>query len=167
MPVNDTQRKYVTDVVKGLNTFDNSNAMQYNLASATITQAATLDNVGIPVVWDTSTATFVVYTDTTAGEIALAIAAGDSPLAGGSVVAVMVGNALGFGFNPEDIDYTAGVAATVLHRGANNAGVVRSGLDYSTAATSAANQLAFEAQLEVQGIMVIDNATVISPTYTS
>ena len=110
---------------------------------------------------------FVIYTDATAGEIALAKAAGDSPLPGGAVVAVLVGTAIGLGFNPADVDYTAGVAATAFHRGANNAGVVRSGIDYTTAATSAPNQAAFEVELEAQGIMVIDNAEVISPTYTS
>lgn len=167
MPVIDTARKYLTDVVAGANTADNSNAMQFNYDSVTVTSAFTVETVGIPVVWDTSAATFVIYTDATAGEIALAKAAGDSPLPGGGVVAVLVGTAVGLGFNAADVDYTAGVAATAFHRGANNAGVKRAGIDYTTAATSAGNQSAFEAELEAQGIMVIDNAEVISPTYTS
>jgi hypothetical protein len=167
MPVNDTARKYLSDVVKGANTHDNSNAMQFNYGSLTVTSAFTVETLGIPVVWDTSGATFVVYTDATAAELALGITAGDSPLPGGAVVAVLVGTAFGLGFNSADVDYTAGVVATAFHRGANNAGVVRSGIDYLTAATSGGNQTIFEDQLEAQGIMVIDNADAISPTYTS
>ncbi len=167
MPVNDTARKYLTDVVKGLNTFDNSNAMQFNLASITVTSANTVETIGIPVVWDTSAATFTIFDDTSAGEIAAGLSAGDSPLPGGAVTAVLVGTKNGLGFNASNVDYTAGVVATALHRGANNAGVVRDGIDYGTAATSAPNQALFEAQLEVQGIMVIDSAETISPTYTS
>ena len=167
MPVNGTQRGYFTDVVKGVNTEDNNNAMQFNYGSATVTSAYTVPTLAIPVVWDTSGATFVVYTDATAAELALGVTADDSPLAGKSVVALIVGNSAGAGFNPADVDFTAGVAATVLHRGANNAGVVRDEIIYTTAATSAGNQTAFEEQLEKQGIMVIDSADVVSPTYTS
>ena len=167
MPVTDTARKYLTDVVAGANTFDNTNAMQFNYDTVTVTSAFTVETIGIPVVWDTSAATFVIFTDATAGEIALALAAGDSPLPGGGVVAVLVGTAIGLGFNPADVDYTAGVDATAFHRGANNAGVKRAGLDYSTAATSGGNQTLFEDQLQAQGLMIVDNAEVISPTYTS
>lgn len=167
MPVNDTARAYLTDVVKGVNPFVNANGMQYNYDSLTVTSAFTVPLIGIPVVWDTSAGTFVIYTDATSGEIVLGLAAGDSPLPGGAVVAVLVGNAFGAGFNPADIDFTSGEVATAFHRGANNAGVVRAGLIYTTAATSAPNQVLFEDQLEAQGIMVIDNAEVVSPTYTS
>ena len=58
MPVNDTARKYLTDVVKGANTFENTNAMQYNFDTVTVTSAFTVETIGIPVVWDTSAATF-------------------------------------------------------------------------------------------------------------
>lgn len=161
-----TQRGYFTDLVKGINTSDNSNAMQFNFSAATITSAFTVPTLGIPVVWDTSAATFVIYTDATAAEMALAITAGDSPLPGKAPIGIIVGNSAGAGFNPADVDFTAGEVATVFFRGANNAGVVRSGIDYSTATTSAANQLAFETQMEVQGVMVIDNAAVITPSFT-
>lgn len=168
MPVNSTARKYLSDVVKGANTFDNANAMQFNYDAVTVTSAFTVEVIGIPVVWDTSAGVFVIYTDATFAELALAIAAGDSPLPGGAVIAVLVGDGqFGVGFNSADINFTSGASAVALHRGANNAGVVRSGLDYSTATTSAGNQATFEAQLETQGVMVIDNATVISPTFTS
>ena len=168
MPVNDTARKYLSDVVKGANTFENANAMQFNYDNVTVTSAFTVEVIGIPVVWDTSATTFVIYTDATAAELALAVTADDSPLPGGGVIAVLVGDGqFGAGFNRADINFTAGALATAFHRGANNAGVVRSGIDYTTATTSGANQTIFENRLEVQGIMVIDNATVISPTFTS
>lgn len=167
MPVNDTARKYLSDVVKGANPFDNTNAMQFNYDTVEVTSAFTVETIGIPVVWDTAGGTFVIYTDATAAALAAAITAGDSPLPGGAVVAVLVGTPNGLGFNAADVDYTAGVDAVAFHRGANNAGVVKEGIDYTTAATSAGNQAAFEAQLEAQGIMVIDNAEVITPSYTA
>lgn len=167
MPVVDTQRKYLSDVLAGANPSDNTNAMNFNYASATVTHAGELEPIGIPVVWDTSAATFVVYQDSSAAEIGLGITAGDSPLPGKGVVAILVGSAFGLGFNSADVDYTAGVAATVIHRGANNAGIKKAGIDYTTGATSAGNQTAFEAQLEVQGVMVIETAEVVTPTFTS
>ncbi len=167
MPVNSTGRGYLSDVVAGVNTFDNANAMQFNFDGLTVTSAFTVPTLAIPVVWDTSASTFVIFTDATFAELALGIAAGTSPLPGGAVVAVVVGDAFGPGFNPVDVDMTAGVAVTALHRGANNAGVVRDGIIYTTAATSAGNQASFENQLEIQGVMVIDNATVIVPSLTS
>lgn len=167
MPVNSTARKYLSDVVKGANTEENSNAMQFNYDTVTVTSAYTVETLGIPVVWDTSASTFVIYTDATQSEIAHAKTAGDSPLPGGGVVAVLVGTAVGLGFNSADVNYTAGVNATAFHRGSNNAGIVKDGINYSTAATSTANQTAFEKELESQGIMVIESAEAISPTYTS
>lgn len=164
MPVLDQARKYYSDLVKGINTADNSNAMQFNFGTVEVTSAFTVDAIGIPVVYDTSASTYVIFTDATASELAAAITAGDAPM---GVVGVLVGTGMGAGFNPADVDYTAGVSATSFFRGANNAGVAKDGIDYATAATSSANQTAFEAQLVAQGLMVVESAEVIDPTYTS
>ena len=158
-----TQRGYFTDVVKGVNGFDDVNAMQYNVESVTVTSAFTVPTLGVPVVW--TGAAWEVYNDANGtAAIDAAIISDDSTLPNKAPIGVIVGNKFGAGFNPADVDFTAGALATVFFRGANNAGVVRSGLDYTAAATSAGNQTAFEVQLEKQGIVVIDNAAVITPS---
>ena len=179
MPVNDTQRKYVSDVVKGLNTFGNQNAMEFNVASISLTNAnaagvgtiptADVEPVAVPVIFDSANDQWVIFNDADA-DIAAAITADDSTLPNKAPVALVVGNKFGLGFNPEDVTLDAdGEPVTVLFRGANNAGVVRAGIDYAAGGvtTSPANQTAFEEQLEKQGIMVIDSAEVVTPTYTS
>lgn len=167
MPVLDTQRKYFSDVVKGVNTPDNSNAMQFNYEGITVTFPTTVDPIGIPVVWNDTNTAWEIYGDANAAEIAAAITANSSTLPNKAPIAIVVGGPLGAGISPVDIDFTAGEDVTALFRGANNAGVVRDGIDYSQSVASGANQTAFEEQLEKQGIMVIDNAQVVTPTYTS
>ncbi len=186
MPVNDAQRKYFTDVVKGFNGFNNSNAMQYNFATIALTDATnngagtvatpSVEPIGIAVVWNTASTEWVIYNDLDL----IAGASADSNLPDGSPIAVVVGNEFGIGFNPENITVDAdGENMTVFFRGANNAGIVKNP-DEATPATyqsidfvaggvttSVANINAFYAQLEKQGIMVIDNAEVVTPTFTS
>lgn len=167
MPVTDTQRSYFTDLVKGVQISDNANAMQYIYGSATITEAVTADPLGIPVVWNDTDGAYEIYNTASSGQIAAAITAGSAPLGGGkSVVAVVVGNGMGAGLNPADIDFTAGADVTVLHRGEGSVGVVVEGINFTVAgATSQANIDLFTAQLEAQGIMVIETAEVIDPSY--
>jgi|26BtaG_2_1085354.scaffolds.fasta_scaffold01468_3 3-hydroxy-3-methylglutaryl CoA synthase len=163
MPVNDTGRKYFTDVVKGVNTFENTNAMQFNFASITPAIAATtVQPMGIPLIYNGTAGAWQIAADTNIGEIGST----GSGLPNDGSVAIIVGTAFGAGFNNRDVDL-ATEDVTVFFRGANNAGVVRDGIDYTGATISAPNQAIYEEALEKAGIMVIDNAEVVSPTYTS
>ena len=136
-----------------------------------------LEPIGIPVIWalDNGGANgkWVVFNDNDA-DIAAAIAVqgtvNASTLPDESPIGVVVGGALGLGFNNSDVTVDAdGETVTVFFRGANNAGVIRNGIDYTAGGvtTSAANQLAFEKQLQRQGIVVVDLAEVITPSFTS
>jgi ABC-type molybdenum transport system ATPase subunit/photorepair protein PhrA len=160
-----TQRKYLSDLVKGVNTADNSNAMQFNYASITLTDKAIVEPIGLPVVWIDTDSEWRIYGDSTASQIALAITAGTSTLPNKAPIAIVVGDAYGAGFNSKDIDYSTGAVSTVLFRGANNTGVISDRIAYQ-GITSDSNVAAFEAQLEAQGIMVIENAEVIDSSLT-
>jgi len=163
MPVNDTGRKYFTDVVKGVNTFENSNAMQYNFTTITPAIAATtVEPMGIPLIYNETAGEWQIVADTNIAELG----GSGSGLPNDGFVAIIVGTAFGAGFNNKDVDL-ATEDVTVLFRGANNTGVVRDGIDFTLATLSAPNQANYEKALEAVGIMVIDNAEVVSPTYTS
>lgn len=188
MPVNSTARNYVSDVVAGINNADNMNAMQYNFAKIQLTNAndannaspgtlttSTLDVIGLPVISaldNGGTAkSWVVYNDNDgATELAAsASSAVSSGLADDSVVGVVVGTTA-YGKNDADVTLDAdGETVTILFRGANNAGVLQSGINYTGGgvSTSANNQTAFELQLQKQGVMVIESAASDSPSYTA
>lgn len=191
-----TQRKFLSDVVKGVNTFDNANAMQFNFggikltnldgSAAPITVTSDVEPIGLAVVFDAADGWTLLNNVSVAN-----VGSTTSDLPNGASVAVIVGNKFGAGFNPEDVTLVAAPSAdnTVgLFRGANNTGIVKNA-DDTTPATytsidwtfggnltidtnavvtevSAATIQAFYDQLEVQGIMVIDNAEVITPSFT-
>ena len=82
----------------------------------------------------------------------------------------MVGSAFGVGINKRDVTLDAdGENLTVIFRGANNAGIKSNGIAWTAGGvtTSGANQTAFLEQLEKQGLVIVDNATVVTPVYTS
>ena len=175
-----TQRKFLSDVVKGANTFENANAMQFNFDGIVLTSennvgvgvipTATVEPMGIPVIYDSVTNAWVIY-NTNDEDIAAAITANDSTLPDHAPIAVVVGNKFGVGFNPEDVtlDVDGGAApitVVAFFRGANNAGVVFEGIDFTAGGVTTGDQAAFRSQLEKQGIMVIDNAEVITPSFT-
>ena len=97
-------------------------------------------------------------------ETSAVIATGGSPLPDGSVIGVTVGSALGKGFNASDTDISvADTQMSILYRGP--AALVDSGIVWGAA--SAPNQVLFRAQLEVQQLAFITNATAVTPTYNS
>lgn len=189
MPIVNTQRKYVSEVVTGRNPSDNTNAMEFNVAQIQLTNAndannaspgtlstSTIDVIGTPVIFALDNAgtagSWVVYNDNDgATELAASLAATTvkSGLANNAKVGVIVGSTT-YGQNDADVVLDAnGETVTVMFRGANNAGVLQSGIEYTAGgvSTSAGNQTAFEEQLEIQGIMVVESAETVSPTYTS
>lgn len=189
MPTLANARKYLSDVLTGINPSDNTNAMQFNIGSVELTNindadnvspstvtTATFDCIGVPVIFALDNAgtagSWVVYNDNDgATELAASIAATSvkSGLPGNIKAAVVVGLEQ-YGKNDADLTVDAdGETVTVLFRGANNAGVLQAGIDYTAAGetVSAGNQAAFEEQLEKQGIMVIAAATSVTPSYTS
>ena len=189
MPVVTTQRKYVSEVVTGRNPSDNTNAMEFNVKTISLTNGndannaspgtvstAAVDVIGVPVIFALDNAgtagSWVIYNDNDgATELAASIAATavKSGLPNNAKLGVVVGSNT-YGKNDADVTLDAnGETVTVLYRGANNTGVLQAGLDYTAGgvSTSAANQTAFEEQLESQGIMVVEAAETVSPTYTS
>lgn len=159
MPVNSTGRKYLTDLLKGRDSFNTDNAVRYEFDTQVVTGAGAVDNIGIPVIWNDGSGYFEPYV---AQDIAAAISTGGSPLADGSVIALTVGSAFGLGHNKEDTDISvADTEMTLLFRGPS--AVVNEGVVWGAAAAPA--QALFVAQLEAQGITFIDNAEVVSPTY--
>lgn len=179
MPLNDSQRIYVSEVVKGMRNFDNTNGFNYELATITLTNANNADAgdittpsvepIGIPVIYDSANDQWVIFNDSDAG-IAAAITADDSTLPNRAPIAIVVGNEFGFGFNPNNITLDAdGEDVTVLYRGTGEVAVVRDSIKWTAGGvtTSTANQDAFVEQLEKQGIAVITNATVVVPQFES
>lgn len=160
MPVNAVGRKYLTDLVKGLDSFHEDTFIRYNYATVTLDGTGEIDPIGTPFIWNDTTTEWEVYV---AQDIAAAITAGGSPLPDGSVIALTVGDEFGAGFNKHDLDLTTSPVATVLFRGP--AGIVDAGIEWGAAAAPA--QEAFLAQLEVQHITTIENAEVVEPAYTS
>lgn len=189
MPTINTGRNYVSDVVTGINTAENSNAMQYNFATIQLTNindannaspgaltTSTLDVMGIPVLFALDNAgtagEWVVFNDEDgATELAASLAATavKSGLPGNIKLGVIVGSTT-YGRNDEDVTLdTGGETTTIMFRGANNCGVLQSGINYTAGGvtTSAGNQTAFEEQLEIQGIMVKAAAATDTPSYTA
>ncbi len=159
MPVNSTGRKYLTDLLKGRDSFNTDNAVRFEFSTQVVTGAGPVDNIGIPVIWNNASGYFEPYV---AQDIPTVISTGGSPLPGGNVVALTVGSAFGLGHNKEDTDISvADTDMTLLFRGPS--AVVNEGIIWGAAAAPA--QDAFRAQLEVQDITFIDNAEVVSPTY--
>ena len=189
MPVVNTQRKYVSEVVTGRNPSENTNAMEFNVATIQLTNVNDADNaspgtlttsaidvIGTPVIFALDNAgtagSWVVYNDNDgATELAASLAATTvkSGLANNAKLGVVVGSTT-YGKNDADVTLDDdGETVTVLFRGSNNTGVLQAGIDYTAGgvSTSAGNQTAFEEQLEIQGIMVVESAEAVSPTYTS
>ena len=161
MPVNATERKYLSELIKGVSTFDDDNATNFHYQGATVGGSATIDNIGTPVIWNNSASRFEVYV---AQNISTAISTGGSPLKDGSVIGVVVGDAFGVGFNKKDTDLSEGdVTLTLLYRG--DASVISEGFEWGSA--NAGAQEAFLAQLEAQRITTVTNATVVTPSFTS
>ena len=178
MPLVNTQRRYVSNLVKGTPHYEMTNAMNFitdgitvtnrNNGSGTIT-TADIQSIGVPVIFDSANDEWVIFNDNDA-DIAGAITADDSTLPNRAPIALLVGDRFGYGYNTEDITLDAnGEPFTALFRGDGTVGVVSSGIDWAAGGvtTSQANQDAFVEQLEKQQIQVIDNATAIVPTYDS
>ena len=121
MPVNATGRKYLSDLMKATDTFAEETAVRFNFDTVLVGGSGTIDNVGIPLIWNNVASRFEVYV---AQVIATVIATGGSPLKDGSVICVSVGSKFGVGFNKADTDLTADVNMTALYRGDAVAAIV-------------------------------------------
>lgn len=163
MPVNATQRKTISDLIKGVMDFEDETKTNFNFATVTVGGSATIDNIGIPVIWVNANSQFEVYV---AQDIAAAISTGGSPLPDGSVIGLLVGDNFGVGFNKADVDLSEGdVERTILYRG--DVTVVDDGYGITWGSAAAPAQAAFLAQLQEQRITTIDSATAVTPTYVS
>ena len=159
MPVNSVGRKIFSDLVKGYGKFGYDAAVNVYFATVEVTGAGVVDNIGIPLIWDDSTNSYVVYV---AQDIAAAKATGTSPLAGGRVLALTVGDSTGRGINNADTTLSGtAVPMSVLFRG--DAAVAKAGIIWNT--TGAPAQALFQKELELQDVVFVENATVVTPTY--
>ena len=159
MPINSTGRKIISDLIKGVMTYEEDTATNFNYETIAVGGGAgNIEPIGIPVIWDNADTRFEVFV---AQDIPTVKGTGGSPLPGGSVIALLVGDALGKGNNQADIDISSDVKATALYRG--DATIVNEGIDWGAA--SAPQQAAFLAELELNRITTIANAEVVTPTY--
>lgn len=157
MPVVDTSRKYLSEVVKGLGLFTNSSGTNYSYAVVDVKGTATIDPIGTLVVWD----------DTDAFEPYLAqviSTTGASVLPNGAKVAVTVGTAeAGVGTNRGDVTLsTTATQMVIVYRSAE---LDKGG--FEEGAITAPNLAAFYTELEAQGVAVYDPATNVIPSYTT
>lgn len=164
MPVIATERKNISELIKGRDDYGVDNALNDNFQEITVTGTATIPNIGVPVIWVEASGAFEVYVDQV---VATAKSANTTnPLGRGYVLAVTAGNAVGLGKDPEDVNLTAGDA--------NFTGAVTGKMTFSEQglhavtwdAVSAPNQVLYKEELLVQGITFVDNATVVNPSYT-
>lgn len=219
MPVNATARKFLTDLVKGVENTHDDIAVRINYDTVGVEGTGAIDNIGIPLLWDESLDAFAVFVanldriNTTAyvvGDIVKLVtqdgmeyvctiagtsdssegtfntvigsetvdatvtwtarkaysadAATSTPLKNKSRIAVTVGDAFGIGFNKIDTALSATPAnMTVIYRG--QAALITEGFIWGSVA--AADQAEFLTALEDVGITTIDNAEVVTPTFTS
>lgn len=157
MPVIETSRKQLSEVVKGLGLFTNSSGTNYSYAVVDVKGSTTIDPIGTLVVWD-GTDAFEPYL---AQDIAATAA---SALPNGSKVAVTVGTLLsGVGTNKADIGLTAtATKVIVVYR---HAELDKGGLEEG--AITAPNLVEFYTELEAQGVAVYDAATNVIPSYVT
>lgn len=157
MPVIETSRKCLSEVVKGLGLFTNSAGTNYSYAVVDVKGAAAVDPIGTMVVWD-GTSAFEPYL---AQDIS---AAGASALPNGAKVAVTVGTPeAGVGTNRADITLTTTAQKMiVLYR---HAEIDKGGLEEGS--ITAPNLAEFYTELEAQGVAVYDPATNVIPSYTT
>jgi hypothetical protein len=155
MPVVETSRKHLSEVVKGLGAFTNSAGTNYSYAVVDVKGAAAVDPIGTLVVWDDTDA-FEPYL---AQDIA---ATGASVLPNGAKVAVTVGTPeAGVGTNRADVTLTTtATRMVVLYR---HAEIDKGGLEEGS--ITAPNLAEFYTELETQGVAVYDPATNVIPSY--
>lgn len=60
MPVNATARKFLTDLLKGADTFAEESAVRFNFDTIGVEGTGSIDNIGIPLLWSEATASFIV-----------------------------------------------------------------------------------------------------------
>jgi hypothetical protein len=157
MTVISTGRKYESDLVKGLDRYQEESATNVNFKSVTVGGTGSYESIGLPVIWNGTD--FELYD---AQDIAAAIALASSPLDGNRVLAVTVGDEHGRGFNKDDVDLSTDPTMTVLYNG--KASITTNGIEGWAGVT---NKTAFQVELEKQGFTFVDNAEVVTPTYTS
>lgn len=61
MPVNSTGRKYLTDLLKGRDNFSTENFINFEFLTAPVTGSGDVDNIGIPLIWEEATDSFIEF----------------------------------------------------------------------------------------------------------
>jgi hypothetical protein len=155
MPILGTERKTYTDFVKGVSTFENEVAADYNFARVGVKGSTVIQPLAIPLVWNNADSAFEVY-------VAQTIPTDDSSLPNGSPVCFVVGQKEGRGVNKADVTLS-GTAQdlTVLFRG--QAVVSKDEIVWGAADTGA--KAAFLMAVEKQDIAAIESADAADPRY--
>ncbi len=60
MPVNATARKFLSDLLKAADTFSEESAIRFNFATVGVEGTGSIDNIGIPLLWNSGLAAFEV-----------------------------------------------------------------------------------------------------------
>lgn len=168
-----TGRRYLSDVLKGYTMFEDDAATNYCFATVDLELTAALDDVmGLPIIWNDADDVFNVFVaqDPTA-------VADVTTLPNGAPIAVVVGTKEGRGFNKEGLPIGTS-PVTVVFRGP--ASVVDT-VDPTAGATTldgpfggiywkgslAADRAAFNLQMEVQGVAVMNTTEKVDPNFVS
>lgn len=61
MPVNATARKFLTDLLKATDNFAEDTAVRFNFETVGVEGTGSIDNIGIPLLWDEALAAFAVF----------------------------------------------------------------------------------------------------------
>lgn len=163
-------RKMLSQV---LGDFTDVHGTEYCFATVTVENASDveIDPIGQPVIWNITDDVFNFYTN--ASDISAVNE--DSSLPGGAPIAIVVGSNMGVGVNS---DYqtvgTGGTELYVVYRGPGAVkqdhidwSVLDTDGDASVTPAAGAVQTAFLAQLQAQGLALIESADVVTPTYVS
>lgn len=157
MPVLGTERKQESEVIAAFSKIGSEGAINYHFATADVAGSGAVEAMGIPVVWNPTNDEFEVFLAQDISAITE-----DSSLPNGAPVAVVVGTKEGRGVNRADVTLSATAQPlTVMYRG--EGAVKAAGIDFGAA--SAPNIALFKAQLEKQGIAVVDAAATAAPNY--
>lgn len=153
MPVVETSRKHLSEVVKGLGVFTGSSGTNYSYAIVDVKGSGDIDPIGQPLVWD-GTDAFVPFVAQDIG------ATPASVLPNGAKVAISVGETFA-GQNRADVTLSATATQLVViyrHAEVDKGGVYVTGIGGGDLAN-------FYTALESQGVAVYDQATNTIPSY--
>lgn len=163
MPVVETGRKHLSDLVAATGTLEEMQGVDFYYARVEVVEGAAggevIDPIGTQLVYSAGASAFIPYVDTDLSTVTTSSLPNNAP------ICVSAGAKEGKGFNKTDITLSATpVEMVVLFRG--EAVVNTEGMDVQ-AGSGAPEQAAFIEQLELQNVAVRNVAEDVDPSYVS